>query len=193
AVNPALGHFLDPDELRTQADRARRVPTFAAKFRNLRLNQRVDVDERWLPSDAWQACAGDVDLEALAGSRCFGGLDLGSTRDLTAFALFWPDAGALAVWCWCPADTLAERELSDRAPFRVWAQQGYIEPTPGRATDKRLVALRLGALCGRFAPAAIAFDRWGIAELERVLGDEGIDLPLKPFGQGFRDMAPAVS
>jgi phage terminase large subunit-like protein len=193
ACNPALGHFLDAAELRTQADRARRVPTFAAKFRNLRLNQRVDVDERWLPADAWQACAGTVDLDTLAGARCFGGLDLGSTRDLTSFALFWPDSGALAVWSWCPAETLAARELTDRAPFRVWAQQGHIEPTPGRATDKRVVARRLGTLCARFSPQAVAFDRWQIAELERVLADDGIDVPLKEFGQGFKDMGPATA
>ncbi|ODS53217.1 MAG: terminase [Acidobacteria bacterium SCN 69-37] len=193
ACNPALDSFLDANELRTQAERAQRVPTFAAKFKNLRLNLRIATEERWLPIDAWQACAGTVDLDALAGARCFGGLDLGSTRDLTSFALFWPEAGSLAVWSWCPAETLTEREQSDRAPFRVWAQQGHIEATPGRATDKRRVALRLGELCARFQPTAIAFDRWGIAELARVLGDEGITLPLREFGQGFKDMAPATA
>lgn len=193
AVNPALGHFLDADELRSQAQRAQRVPTFAPKFKNLRLNQRVETVERWLPADAWRRCAGSVDLDALAGAPCYGGLDLGSTRDLTAFALYWPDPGALAVWAWCPAETLAEREQSDRAPYRVWTEQGHIETTPGRATDKRSVALRLGALSARFSPRVIAFDKWGIAELERVLTDEGLDLPLKEFGQGFRDMGPATA
>jgi phage terminase large subunit-like protein len=193
AVNPAWGVFLDAAEFRAQAQRARRVPTFEAKFRNLRLNQRIDVDERWIPPTAWTACAGPMDLDALRHEPCFGGLDLGSTRDLTAFALFWPASGALAVWSWCPEETLTERERTDRAPFRTWAQQGHIEPTPGRATDKRAVALRVGALCGRFRPQAIAFDRWQMAELERVLADEGIDLPLKEFGQGFKDMGPATA
>jgi phage terminase large subunit-like protein len=193
AVNPALGHFLDAVELRTQAERAQRVPTFEAKWRNLRLNQRVDTEERWLPVDAWKACSGPLDLDALAGSPCFGGLDLGSTRDLTAFALYWPDAGALAVWAWCPADTLSARELSDRAPFRVWARQGQIEPTGGRATDKRRVVRRLAELTARFTPTAIAFDRWGMAEIERLLSEEGITLPLREFGQGFKDMAPATA
>ncbi|MEN6526639.1 MAG: terminase TerL endonuclease subunit [Candidatus Polarisedimenticolia bacterium] len=193
ACNPAWGAFLDPVEFRAQAQRAQRVPTFEPKFRNLRLNQRIDCDERWIPPAAWQACEGPIDLEGLRGQLCFGGLDLGSTRDLTAFALFWPASGALVVWTWCPAETLAERERTDRAPFRVWAQQGHVEATPGRATDKRAVALRLGALCARFKPRAIGFDRWGLAELERVLADEGLDLPLKEFGQGFKDMGPATA
>lgn len=193
AVNPAWGVFLDVEEFRSQARRAQRVPTFTNKFLNLRLNQRIDIDERWIPGDAWQACAGAIDLAELAGQTCFGGLDLGSTRDLTSFALFWPDAGALAVWSWCPQDTLVERERTDRAPFAVWAKQGHIEPTPGRATDKRAVALRLGTLCARFKPKAIAFDRWGLPELERVLADEGINLPLKEHGQGFRDLGPSTA
>jgi phage terminase large subunit-like protein len=193
AVNPAWGVFLDVEEFRAQGRRAQRVPTFTNKFLNLRLNQRVEVDERWLPLDAWKACGGALDLATLKGEPCFGGLDLGSVRDLTAFALFWPRVGALAVWAWCPHDTLAERERSDRAPYRVWAQQRHLEPTPGRATDKRVVALRIGELHARFKPRAIAFDRWQMAELERVLTDEGLNLPLKEFGQGFKDMGPATA
>lgn len=193
SVNPAIDAFLDAEELRSQASRAQRVPSFEAKFRNLRLNQRVAIDEKWIPAEAWQGCAADVDLDALAGQPCIGGLDLGSTRDLTAFALFFPESGDLAVWTWCPADTLAEREHGDRAPYALWAKQGYLELTPGRATDKRLVALRLGALAAKYQPRLIGFDRWQIAELERLLSDEGVDLPLKEFGQGFKDMGPATS
>jgi hypothetical protein len=29
--------------------------------------------------------------------------------------------------------------------------------------------------------------------LKRILEDEGIDLPLVDFGQGYKDMGPAVS
>jgi phage terminase large subunit-like protein len=31
-----------------------------------------------------------------------------------------------------------------------------------------------------------------MAELQQILSDEGITLPLAPFGQGFKDMGPAV-
>jgi len=193
ACNPALGVFLSLEEFRAQAERAKRVPTFEPKFRNLRLNQRVSVDERWISAEAWQACRADVDLEALVGEPCIGGLDLGSTRDLTSFALFFERSETLVVWTWCPSETVAEHEHSDRAPYRLWSQQGHLELTPGRATDKRLVALRLGALVAKFNPRVIAFDRWGMIELERVLRDEGLDLPLKEHGQGYKDMGPATA
>jgi phage terminase large subunit-like protein len=176
------------------AERARRIPTIEAAFRNLYCNQRVDSEERWLPMPEWKACiVDDLDIEDHAGEQCVGGLDLSSVRDLTAFALYWPKSGTLNVWSWCPADNLREREERDRVPYTVWAKQGFIDPTPGAAVDKRAVAYKLADLCAKYKPDCIAFDRWGITEIQRVLKDEGIELPeLKPFGQGYKDMSPAT-
>jgi len=192
-ANPALDDFRSLQDMRTLAERAQRMPTLEASFRNLFCNQRVDAEERWIPAPEWIACQGEIEPDELLGQRCFGGLDLASVRDLTAFALFWPESGVLMVWTWCPADNLRAREDTDRVPYSVWAKAGHIEPTPGRATDKRRVALRLAELCARFQPEAIAFDQWGMAELERVLNEEGITLaPLKQHGQGYKSMSPAT-
>jgi phage terminase large subunit-like protein len=192
-ANPALGDFRSLADMRAMAERAKHMPTLESAFRNLFCNQRTDAEEHWIPAVEWGACRADIDIEGLVGEKCYGGLDLGSVRDLTAFALFWPVRGVLLAWSWCPADGLRAREDSDRVPYGVWAGQGHIEPTPGKATDKRLVALRLAEICARFKPEAIAYDLWGMAELERVLADEGVVLPsLRAFGQGFKSMAPAV-
>lgn len=192
-ANPALGDFRDLEDMRMLAERARHMPTLEFSFRNLFCNQRVDAEERWIGPDAWIACASEFDDDDLVGARCFGGLDLGSVRDLTSFALFWPDSGTLKAWSWCPAENLREREDRDRVPYTVWAKAGHIEPTPGRATDKRRVALRLAEICARFTPEAIAFDLWGMTELERVLAEEGLTLPtLKAHGQGYKSMSPST-
>lgn len=192
ACNPALGAFLSLEEFRSQVERAKRVSTFAPVFRNLRLNQRVAISETWLSQGDWNRCRVSVDPLTLIGQSCVGGLDLGSTRDLTSFSLFFEETGHLLNWSWCPGETIDEREQTDRAPYRVWADRGYIELTPGRALDKARVARRLGDLFNTYRPRLIGFDRWGMAELERLLEDEGIDLPLKEFGQGFKDMSPAT-
>ena len=55
-----------------------------------------------------------------------------------------------------------------------------------------MVALKLAELCATFKPQAIAFDRYGITELERILNEEGIELPLRPYGQGYLSMSPAT-
>lgn len=193
-ANPALGDFRSLEDMRLLAERAKHMPTLEATFRNLFCNQRVDAEERWLPYAEWKECLCEaVELDELVGQRCIGGLDLGSVRDLTAFSLFWPEAGFLKVWAWCPGDNLRAREDSDRVPYTVWAKNGFIEPTPGRATDKRVVALRIAEICQQFSPEIIAFDPWQITELQRIINEEGITLPeLKPFGQGYKTMSPAT-
>lgn len=191
--NPALGDFRSLEEMRQFAEQAKRIPAKEAAFRNLYLNQRVDAEQRFIGSADWDACAGTVDPIDLEGRPCWAGLDLSSTTDLTALVLYFPeDGGAVLPFFWVPQERLAEREDKDRVPYRLWADQGHIEPTPGRAIDKRAVALRLAEIASRFDLRGVGFDRWRMADLKKILEDEGIELPLKDWGQGFKDMGPAV-
>jgi phage terminase large subunit-like protein len=195
ACNPALGDFRSLDEMRAAAAMAKRLPARESAFRNLYLNQRVESEERFINATEWEACAGPVDLAALAGRECFGGLDLGSVRDLTSLVLVFPDdAGGFDVvpFFWCPRDSLGARSDTDKVPYDVWARLGLIEPTPGAATDHSFVVHRLGELAQTFDIKSVAYDRWRIEDLKRQLADEDIDVPLVEWGQGFKDMAPAV-
>ncbi|WP_337190877.1 terminase large subunit [Qipengyuania algicida] len=192
-ANPALGRFRSARELQEEANRARRMPTFEPAFRNLYLNQRVDAEPKAINPAEWELCGQPFDLGALHGRPCYAGLDLSSTRDLSALALYFPeDGGALVIHAWCPKDNMAEREETDRVPYRTWAKQGHIEATPGRAIDKRFIASRLAEAKARYDLRGIAFDRWGMADFRALLNIEGIELPLTEWGQGYRDMGPAV-
>jgi len=192
-ANPALDDFRSLEDMRLLAERAKRMPTLEATFRNLFCNQRVEAEERWLPAAEWKACLrDDIDINDLVGEMCVGGLDLSSVRDLTAFALYWPKSGVLNVWTWCPADNLRTREEKDRVPYTVWAKDGFIIPTPGGATHKGIVARQVADIYAKYKPQCIAFDRWGITEITQILDDLGIKLPFEPFGQGYQSMSPAT-
>lgn len=192
-ANPALGKFRSEREMGEEARRAQRMPTFEPAFRNLYLNQRVDAEPKAINPAEWELCGGTFDPAALVGRPCYAGLDLSSTRDLSALALYFPqDAGALILHAWCPKENLADREETDRVPYRTWAKQGHIEATPGRAIDKRFIATRLAEARERYDLRGIAFDRWGMADLRSILNHDGIDLPLVDWGQGYRDQGPAV-
>lgn len=191
--NPALGDFRSLEEMRQFAAQAKRIPAKEAAFRNLYLNQAVDPDQRFISSGDWEACAGAVDLASLRGRPCWGGLDLSSTTDLTALVLYFPeDGGAVLPFFWVPGDNIEAREDRDRVPYGLWSRQKHIEALPGRAIDKLAVALRLGELSGMFDIQGVAYDRWRIEDLKKILADEGIDITLKDWGQGFKDMGPAV-
>ncbi len=191
-ANPALGDFLTVESMEIEAQRVKNMPSAEAAFRALRLNQRVDSVQGFISQADWQANGEYVELEALEGQECFCGLDLGSTRDLTALVAYFPDSGAVKAWQFLPGEGLQEREERDRVPYAQWAKHGHIELTPGRAIHRKNVAVRVVELLSKFNVKAVAYDRWKIEELQNALDDLGITCPLVPFGQGFKDMSPGV-
>jgi phage terminase large subunit-like protein len=192
-ANPALGDFRDIDEMRAAASMARRLPARESAFKNLYLNQPCDPDQRFIAGADWRACTGAIDPEALRSRPCWAGLDLSSTRDLTALVLFFPeDGGAILPFFWVPGDNLLDREERDRVPYRVWRDQGFLEAPAGRAIDRRAIACRIAEIASAFDVRGMAYDRWRIEDLKKILADEGIDLPLIDWGQGFQSMGPAV-
>ena len=197
SCNPAAGVFLDLDDIVKEAEQARRVPLFEARFRNLRLNQRVDTnaDDRIVPASVWKDCMGDVDLKRLEGRRCFGGLDLSAKDDLTALVLAFEDQSdgfELVPYFWTPTDRMDRRKDSERQLFRVWIDQGHMTAVPGPIIKYGFMAAQLADLQRRFDIVAIGYDRWRIKEFTQDLAEEGVELPLEPYGQGFKDISPAV-
>lgn len=194
-ANPAIGDFRSYDDVKRQADQAKLVPSKEAAFRNLILNQRVSAVSRFIHKAEWDACADPVDLAALDGRECYAGLDLGATRDLTAFIMVFPDdAGRLDVVCrfFMPEANIEDRSNEDRVPYDVWAKQGLITLIPGATIDPGFVADVLANAATRYDLKALAYDRWRIEDLKRELGLIGAALPLVAHGQGFKEMSPAV-
>jgi phage terminase large subunit-like protein len=194
-ANPALNDFRSLDDVKRLALQAQRMPAAEASFRNLILNQRCDATAQFISAPAWKACGDQPDISSLKGRPCYAGLDLGATRDMTALVLvFQDDDGAYDVlpFCWLPGETLGERQDEDRMPYPVWAKQGDLLTFEGRSTDPKAVALKIAELHGIYKIQALAFDRWRIEDVRRELSAIGCDVELMPWGQGFRDMAPAV-
>lgn len=194
-ANPALGDFRDFDDLAETADRAKRLPSFEASFRNLFLNQRVTAEAHFLTPSVWKLNGEEPDLSVFDDAEVYGGLDLSGVSDMTAFALIAADkAGAVHVKMdyWAPKNGLHDRAKRDRAPYDAWAKKGLLTPTPGASIDYQWVAHRLAEVSERCNLKLVKFDRWRIKDLERELERIGADVPLEPHGQGFKDMTPAL-
>lgn len=194
-ANPALGDFRSLADVERLAAQAQRMPSREASFRNLILNQRIDGTEQLITAAVWKGCGAAPDLDRLKGRRCYAGLDLAASRDLSALVLvFADDDGGFDVlpFFWLPGDDLREREDQDRAPYCRWRDDGHLLTVPGRSTDPKAIALKIAELHGLYGIEALAYDRWRIEDLRRELSAIGCDVQLVPHGQGFKDMAPAV-
>lgn len=191
AANPALGVFRSLDDLRDQLTQARRMPSMENTARNLLLNQRVSTESPFISPDVWKACGGPV--EAFDGP-VYCGLDLSARTDLTALVMVGQVRGVWQVLphFWTPEQGLADRARRDRAPYDVWARQGYLHTTPGATVDYEFVATDLAAILADLDVQGIAYDRWRIDLLRKELAKIGADLPLLEWGQGFKDMSPAL-
>ena len=193
-ANPSLGHTIDIEKVRSAYQSARENPAEENLFRQLRLNQWVKQSVRWMPMHAWDECAFATDPETLRGRICYGGLDLSSTTDVTAFVLVFPpmdekDKFIVLPFFWIPADNIAARVRRDHVPYDIWQQQGYLKTTEGNVVHYGFIETFIEELNTRYHIKEIAFDRWGAVQMVQNL--EGMGFTVVPFGQGYKDMSPA--
>ena len=191
--NPSLGETIGMDKVKTACESAKQNPSEENSFRQLRLNQWVKQAVRWMPMDKWDKCSFAVDENDLCGRVCYGGLDLSSTTDITAFVLVFPpldeeDKYVILPYFWIPEDTLDLRVKRDHVPYDVWERQGYLQTTEGNVIHYGYIEKFIEKLCERFNIREIAFDRWGAVQMVQNL--EGMGFTVVPFGQGFKDMSP---
>lgn len=192
AANPALGLFRSLDDLREQMTQAQRMPSMENTARNLLLNCRVSTESPFISPDVWKSCA--TNPLPFEDAPVYAGLDLSARTDLTALVLIAriDDVWQVRPYFWTPADGLLDRAKRDRSPYDVWHRQGYLRTTPGATVDYGFVAQEMAEILADVNIQAIAYDRWRIDIFKRELERIGIELPLIPHGQGFRDMAGAL-
>lgn len=196
AANPAFDEFMNQDEVREQAQAAKRMPSRESAYRNLVLNQRVDGRSPFVSPSVWQGCAGDP--VPYCGEPVWMGLDLSAVSDLTALVAVWQSDGVWQVrpTFWTPAVGISDRARRDRAPYDLWARDGWLMTTPGASIDYDWVAAQVLELASEWDVQAVAFDRWRIdvfkAALARAGASESFMERMQPFGQGFASMGPAL-
>lgn len=193
SANPAFGDFLNAEYCRELAEKARRMPSREAAYRNLILNMRVNMHNPFVTRSVWEENAGFPDFSRV--QEVYIGVDLSSRNDLTALVLAGRDEDGyvhVLPYFFSPMIGLQDRCEKDREPYDVWAREGHITLTPGPSVDYSYVAQQLGDLCDNHPVKAIPFDRWRIDVLKQELARMGLELPLTPFGQGFKDMTPAL-
>jgi phage terminase large subunit-like protein len=192
-ANPLLGTILTEDYLAGVVAQAKAIPGKRNGILRLHFCVWTDAETAWIPRETWEACEDPtLELEQFEGSRCYAGLDLSATKDLTAKALVFEDGHtedgkprfAAFVHGYTPADTLRERARNDRAPYDVWVRQGFLTATPGPVVRYDFVAADLLEDQQRFDLAEVAYDRHLIKHFEEAVGEQGGELPIVEHGQG---------
>lgn len=178
--------------IKKEAVEAQRMPSKLAEFQIKRLNRPASVAGGWVRLPKWRRCARPVDLDALRDVPCWGGLDLSSTMDITAFRLVWWLDGKLYTWGkrWVPADAVAQRTERGTVPYAGWVAAGLLSQTDGDVVDYEVIEREIREVIARFNVQQIAFDKWNAQDLcNRLLAD---GVPLIEFVQGTKSYHPAM-
>ena len=191
-VNPSLGYTVDIERLRDTYREAKQNPADEITFRWLRMNQWVSSTTAWIPDQIYQRGNEEIDLKALEGRECYGGLDLSSTGDITAFVLMFPPRNEeekyiLLPFFWVPEETIPQRVKANSVPYDVWEHQGYLMSTEGNVIHYDFIEKFIEELGEKYHILEIAFDRWGATQMVQDL--EGMGFTVVPFGQGYSSMS----
>ena len=192
-ANPSLGQTIKIERVREMFQEAQDNPAEENVFKQLRLNMWVASLTRFIPEQIYDLGNTPIDMEALKGRDCYGGLDLSSTGDITAFVLVFPprtedEKYIVLPFFWIPEDTIPIRVRRASVPYDVWKQQGYLLATEGNVIHYGFIEKFIEDLGKQYHILEIAFDRWGATQMVQDL--EGMGFTVVPFGQGFKDMSP---
>jgi phage terminase large subunit-like protein len=199
--NPALtrpgkpGGFLSITALREEALEAKLDPTKENAFRQYRLNQRVQQQTRWMQLTEWDPC-GKLSVEkvreaALARSRCYGGLDLASTTDLAAWALFFKGDPNLMLWrFWTPAARVPVLDEHTGGKFSVWVREGLVRATPGDEIDYETIHADIARDLEDFEVLRVGYDPWGATATKQWL--EGRGIAMERVAQTYEGLSTAL-
>ena len=191
-VNPSLGYTVDIERLRDAYREAKQNPADEVTFKWLRLNMWVSSTVAWIPDAIFMKGNEEIDLAALEGRDCYGGLDLSSTGDITALVLMFPprdedEKYILLPFFWVPEETIPQRVKAASVPYDIWERQGYLLSTEGNVIHYDFIEKFINDLAEKYHIGEIAVDRWNATQMIQNL--EGDGFTMVPFGQGFASMS----
>jgi len=147
---------------------------------------RAEQESRWLSMDVWNDCATDYTEKDLEGKACYGGLDLSTTTDLSAFVLYFPETRSVLCYPFAPKENAHRRSKRDKVPFLDWYRGGFITLTDGDVIDYDVIRAKINELGKRFNIKCIAVDRWNCTQITTQLDGDGFKVV--PMGQGYQSM-----
>jgi len=188
-ANPSLGVTFSIDKIRKAYKKAKEIPANENLFKRFRLNQWTSQETKWMQIEKWDESDGEVEPDKLKGKICYGGLDLSSTSDLSAFVMIFPieDVYKVIPVFFIPADNIEQRVRKDNVPYDVWIRQGYIITTPGNVIDYKFIEDIIYRYAKEFEIEEIAYDPWNATMLTQRLADSG--LTMVEVRQGFASMS----
>src|SRR3990167_270928 len=196
-ANPNLGVSISMEFMRGECAKAKLDRHYENEFKRLHLNIRSEQSIRYIKMHEWDACSPSdpIDMGALTGRTCFGGLDLASIEDLAAFVLCFPpehseDSFILLPFFWVPAENAEIRSRKKGVDYLTWAKSGHLNLSEGNRIDYDLIETTILGLAKQYHIMEIAYDPWNAEATVQSLMSNGMNM--RSFQQSARMMTNPI-
>jgi phage terminase large subunit-like protein len=182
-ANPGLGSIKSLVTLAENVEKAKRDPTFLPTVLTKDFNIPENTADAWLTFES-AVNEAVVPMEELQGNYAIGGCDLSATTDLTCATLLIrkrDDANlyVLQQYFLPQARVDATEQTSAReAPYRLWAEQGWLTICDGATVDYRDVTAWFVDMVKQheIRPLWICYDRALAGYWESDMKEHGFDM-----------------
>jgi len=187
-ANPGLGVTIKRAEFETSYKRAKRSVADFTSWKQLRLNIWQSAANPWLRKTDWDKCGDDFTAADLTGQRCFVGLDLSRTRDMTAIVCVFRDDDnyKLLPYFFLPEETV--KDHANQASYQQWHDRGFLQLTAGNVLDYAVIEKKVAELSEQFDIVELVYDPWSAEELTQRLELEHY-IPRTQFKQTISNFA----
>jgi len=180
-ANPNLGVSVYPRSIEDAIKKAIDIPSKQNGVKTKNLNVWTQAQTRWITHERWIRNCGTFDVNELLGRICYGGIDLSSKLDLSAYALCFPpittgEKYKLLLRYFLPEDDIIQRGLRDRIDYKGWAEKGLIRLTPGNVIDYDYIEDAIREDSRKYKIKEIAFDPWNATFIENHIQYMGINV-----------------
>jgi len=189
-ANPGYGTICNAAYFEDAVKKAKSNPSMINSFLRLHLNIWTSAETSWIPDDIFMKGAKEIPMDRLPNLPAYGGLDLASTQDLTAFALLFRDDERecfyLIVHQFVNSEKAHSKKLAAGIDYINYAREGDITITPGNVTDYRIVKQHILDQCAQYDVREIGYDpRFSTYIVAELIED---DIVMVPMAQNITSM-----
>jgi len=190
-ANPGLGTILDYKLFKDQFNTNKTIPSLFNDFVTKRFNIFLEENSQWIEPDELEVAFKYFNEENFKEYPCYVGIDLSSTRDLTAIVCLWDVNGEFYAKAYFFFVETAENALRKGSiNIKDWIAKGYVIPCSTPTIDFELLMTYIKDINSKNNVVGLFYDPWHFDLLKNSVSEEGI------WAQGIpstmRHLDPAV-
>lgn len=196
-ANPNLGISVYPNYIQDRIEEALNIPSRQSIILTKNFNKWVSSETTWIPHEKWDVLKRDFNFDSMRGRRCYVGMDLSGTIDLSVASFTFPAIDLekehyVIPRFYMPKNIVEAKSIKDHVPYASWADRDFIKLTEGDTVDQRIIEEDIKRLEKEYdlEIVKIAYDPWNASQIVRNLDDDGYEMV--EFRQGYRTISPCA-